>query len=381
MNRVVLMRSRALLVAWAAVAPLACQGEDATDIAAAGDVAAADIVMDPAPFDSVAIVGAGEAGLALPPFETVVSYPPSSPLYQSTELAAAADGTVAIGDPRSCSVVLLDGETGRRERRIDACGETGRGVDDLFWIARDLLGVFDMSYREVRRFRRDGEDAGRVPVATPAQGGTVTAAFPLAGGASVLAAVEFSGDGRLVQWLDPRGAVKGAFLASPAVAQRSDVRFGFGVALCVQQSRGAGPARFLAVNRWTHDVFMASPDDSATAWRSIVPREGYMYRDDDGLLMPLPGRFAVACGEDAGLAHRMVLRGRPGGETKTEGALDWLSFSGELIARFDLGSAPVFARSREIGLDGAGRAYALVRDSVELRVLRQSLAPPARAIP
>ncbi len=342
-------------------------------------VATADVAMDPAPFDVVTAIGAGDGGLPLPPVETVASYAPSSPLYHSTELAAAADGTVAIGVPRSCSIVLLDGETGRGEGRIDACGDTGRGIDDLFWVARDLIGVFDMSSREVRLFRRSGAYSGRIPVKAPAQGGTVTAAFPLAG-ASVLATISYfhaSGDERLVQWMDSNGAPKAAFLASPAVALRSDLRFSFGVDMCVQQSPGTAPARFLAVNRWAHDVFMAAPDDSTVAWRSIVPRATYMYRDDDGLLMPMPGRFAVACGEDAGLAHRMVLGREPGGETKTEGVLDWLSFTGELIARFDLGSASLFALSREIGLDSADRAYALVRDSAALRVLRQPLVRPA----
>lgn len=369
-NSIVPMGTRAFLLASTTFVLLGCQRGPAADIATA------DVVMDPAPFDSVAIVGADAATLALPPYETVASYSPSSPVYQSTELAAAADGTVAIADPWSCTIVLLDGDTGERERRIDACGETGRRVDDLFWVARDLLGVFDMSSRELRLFRRDGAGAGRVPIAMSPQGGMVTAAFPLADGASVLAAVGFlsaAGHERLVQWLDSDGALKGAFLAGPAVARRSGLRFPFGVEVCVQQSPGASPPSFLAVNGWAHDVFMGAPDDSVAVWRSIVPREGYMFRDDDGLLMPLPGRVAVACGEDAGLAHRTFLRTQSGKETTAEGTLDWLSFSGELIARFDLASAPVFAQSREIGLDGADRAYALVRDSLALRVLRQPL--------
>lgn len=361
------------LLASATLVPVGCSPADETS------VATADVLVDPAPFDVVTAIGARDGGMPLPPVETVASYAPSSPLYHSTELATAADGTVAIGVPRWCSVVLLDGETGRRERRIDACRDTGRGIDDLFWVDRDLLGVFDMSAREVRLFRRSGAYSGRVPVKAPAQGGTVTAAFPLVG-ASILATISYfqaSGDERLIQWLDSGSTPRAAFLSSPPVALRSDLRFSFGVDMCVQQSPGTTPARFLAVNRWAHDVFVAAPDDSTVAWRSIVPREAYMHRGDDGLIVPMPGRFAVACGEDAGLAHRTVLGGEPGSEATTEGVLDWLSFTGELIARFDLGPASLFALSREIGLDSADRAYALVRDSAALRVLRQPLVRPA----
>ncbi len=355
----------------AVFAVLGCQRSKAPD------VAIDELAMDIAPFATVVGLRPSETALALPPHETVASYPANSPRYHSTELAVAADGTIAIGDPRSCSILLL-ADTGRHMRRIEACADTGRGIDDLFWVDRDLLGLFDMRSREVRLLGRHGEDAGRVPV-EPVQSGVITAAFPLPADKSILAAVGFfslSGRERFVQLHDSGGTPKAAFLSAPAVALRPDLRLAFGVELCLRQSPRPGAARFLAINRWAHDVVMAVPDDSAVAFRSLVPMDAYMYRDENDLLAPSPGRVAVACGEDSGLAHRTVLRSRPDGGTETNGVLDWISFTGGLIARFDLGSAPLFARSREIGIDSADRAYALVRDSSDLRVIRHPLARP-----
>lgn len=361
LHRLLPARIRSLvLLAWCCSAA-GCEGQAVPD-AAPRDVALGVL------FDSVVALGTGSVLAWLPPPDTVVSFPPGSS-FSPSHLAVSADGVLALRHARSCAVILVDGVSGEQIGSIDdTCGTTGRGVSDLFWIDLKHVGVFDMWAGEIRLFDRSGEPAGRFPV--PAASGTILQAFAVDSGRAVLMSMGLPSGS--VELRDARsGALVSQFFSPPRI--RDEVVHGnsYYSSVCVRQSGNAGPVDFLTINHWVHEVYLVSTARPARAFRSFLPRESIFETAQDGEGLAPRGRAKVACGERHGLAHHSVIRREPGGAWSADGVLDWISFDGTLIARFDLATAaPTFARAWDIGVDDNGYAYGLVRENVTPMLVR-----------
>ena len=337
-------------------------------------------------FDSVTWIRTAPVPKKLPSHEVVSSFPAGSSYYRSTELAVSPDGDLAVGEPWLCSVILVDADTGGSLGQFDACGDRGETITDLFWLDDRVLGVFDMDASEIRLFEKTGERLHDIAVHDPALPGTVTAAFPLAEGDLIVSAVTpFSVDDNTGRdapiLLEVRTASEGdlvrRLLAPPPVAFREDLRYQFGVELCVVQSLPPDGMAFVAASRWAHDIVVVGPGGYDTAHRIARPVEEHFYYTEQGRLSPLPGRFAVACGETGAIAQRTIFYSENAVTAQVVGVLDWISVDGELIERFDLAFSPEFARSREIGIDRRNNAYAMLLDSTELRIIRQPMTGTA----
>jgi len=354
-NRLLSARIHSLvLLAWSCSAA-GCEGQ------AVPDAAPRDVALEVL-FDSVVALGTNSVLASLPPPDTVVSFPPGSS-FSPSHLAVSADGVLALRHARSCAVMFVDGVSGDQIGSIDdTCGATGRGVSDLFWIDLKHVGVFDMWAGEIRLFDRSGEPAGRLPV--PAAGGTILQAFAVDAGRAVLMSTGLPSGS--VELRDARsGALVSQFFSPPRIRDKVVHGSSYYSSVCVRQSGGAGPADFLTINHWVHEVYLVSTAHPARAFRSFLPRESIFETGQDGEGLAPSGRAKVACGERYGLAHHSVIRREPGGAWSADGVLDWISFDGTLIARFDLATAaPTFARAWDIGVDDNGHGYGLVRENV-----------------
>ena len=342
------------LLAWG-FSVAGCEGQAVPD-AAPHDVALGVL------FDSVVALGTDSLLASLPPPDTVVSFPPGSS-FSPSHLAVAADGVLALRHALSCTVILVDGASGDQIGSIDdTCGATGRGVSDLFWIDVKHVGVFDMWAGEIRIFDRSGEPAGRFPV--PTTSGTILQAFPVDAGRAVLLSMGLP-SGSVELWDAGSGAFVSQYFSPPRIRDEVVNGRSYFSSVCVRQSGNEGPADFLTINRWVHEVYLVSAAHPARAFRSFLPRESIFETRQDGERLVPRGRAKVACGERYGLAHHSVIRHEPGGGWSADGVLDWLSFDGTLIARFDLATAaPTFAQAWDMGVDDNGHAYGLVREGV-----------------
>ena len=344
-----------VLVAWI-FASSSCEGQ------AVRDPAPHDVSLVVSLFDSVIALKTDSELSSLPSPDTVVSFPPGSS-FSPSHLAVSADGVLALRHALSCTVIFVDGASGDQLGSIDdACGATGRGVSDLFWIDPERLGVFDMWAGEVRMFSRSGEPVGRFAV--PGAGGSILQAVPVSSGRAVIMSLGYPSGS--VELRDAQsGALVTEFFSPPRIRDHVVDGLSYYSSICVGQSGIDGPAHFLTLNRWVHEVYLVSVAHPARAFRSFRPREPVFRTEQNGEgLSPWSSQAEVACGRRYGIAHHSVIRSEPGGAWSVDGVLDWISFDGKMIARFDLAKAPTFARAWAIGIDDSGHAYGLVRDDL-----------------
>ncbi|MEM7414554.1 MAG: hypothetical protein AAF389_03595 [Gemmatimonadota bacterium] len=339
------------------------------------------VFIGPLPFEEVADLSSGVTPVAFPTVDLVASYPAGSPLARVSQLAVSGDGVVAMGHSSSCTVLLIPEGMDAPDVRIDACGEGGRGISDLFWIDGQTLGVYDQWSGEIRTFDSAGAEGSRLEVPQSEPGGVFSAVYPVDAATSVITAFEpiseerVHADPRLVQRRDRRdGEVQDAFLALPEVGLRDDLMFPFGVEVCVEQAP-KGTARVLALNRWAHEVYVIEPGVRERAGRSVYRHDVPLFAGGrpNGLLAPQQGSFGLGCGEGAGLAHRTIHHETLSGEIVKEGVLDWISFDGALLGRFDLTTAADVDFTRELGVSRDGVGFALVRHDGGLALARFEL--------
>src|SRR5690606_30880735 len=215
---------------------------------------------------------------------------------------------------------------------------------------------------EIRTYRVDGTQISQIPVPGSPSGGLVTAAFPLKAEGGLVIAFEpvgeptLRGAHRLVQVLrTDQDDLAAAYLEVPEVGLRRDLRFPFGVELCVKQGTvSTTDPHVLAGNRWAHEAIMLSVADSSTAFRSSYLHSLPYFVRAGGAVAPQLGGFGVACGEGSGIAHRSIRKNRSNGSYVVEGVLDWISFDGSLIDRFDLSAPDAPFLSRETGITSDG---------------------------
>jgi hypothetical protein len=332
---------------------------------------------------------------SLPTPKVLAEIASTSPFWRVNQLAVQGDGIIALGHSPSCSVFLHDvtdntsGE-GLFSHRTDVCGRSGRGIADLYWLNRNTFGVFDSWSNEIRTFRSDGTEVETLQVPSPRGSGWVTAAVPHPEGTSVIVAFEPVGAisnrsaSKLVQVLPSDSEDAVAFLDAPEIALRDDLRFPFGVELCVRQTaRTNGSdkgATVLVGNRWAHEgIVLRMSEPPFVARTRHWDRGPYLVRVGTGRLSPPPGGFGVACGERSAVVHHSRRRGGILGDWVVTGVLDVLDFDTGDLARFDLSDLDGITLTREIGIDGNGRLFSLVRDSATLRLLVFDLKSSGRS--